>query len=124
MLFGNGQFFFLCITRQFDDLHSVAKGWLNGIKQVGRGNEHDLGKIEGNAQVIISESRVLFWVQDFQQCGRWVSAIIHSNLIYFVHHKHWIVGASLMNSLDDSSWHSSDVGTAVTADFCLVMNSS
>jgi hypothetical protein len=37
-----------------DDLHAVAHGAGNGIEPVGGGDEHHLGEIEGNAEIIVA----------------------------------------------------------------------
>src|SRR5262249_6572632 len=68
------QFFLLGITLELDDLHAVAQGLGNGIEHVGRSDKQYLRQIEGNVEVVVTESRVLFRIQNFEQRRSGVAA--------------------------------------------------
>ena len=98
---GDLDFFLLGVAVDLDDLHAVAEGRLDRFHQVGRGDEQHFGKVEGHAQVMVGEGVVLLRVQDFQQGRGRVAAEIHADLVHFVHHEYRVVGAGVLQFLDD-----------------------
>ncbi len=52
----------LAVAGQLEHLHPVEQGRRDGIEDVGRGDEHHLGEIEGEIEIVIGELVVLFRV--------------------------------------------------------------
>ena len=69
VLFGNSCFLFNGVATDFDDLHSIEQGRLDGAQGIGRGDEEDLAQVIFHLQVIVVETVVLFRVKDFQEGG-------------------------------------------------------
>ena len=51
--FGNLQFLFQGIAGQPNDLHTVKQRRRDGINQVGRGDEHYLGQVIGQVEIMV-----------------------------------------------------------------------
>ena len=64
---GDFELFVLGVTGKLDDLHAVAHRARDRIQHVGGGDEHHLGEVEGHAEVIVAERRVLLGVEHFEQ---------------------------------------------------------
>ena len=90
---GDLDLFLLGVAVDLDDLHAVAESRLDRLQQVGRGDEQDLGKVEGHAQVVVGEGVVLLRVEDLQQGRGRVAAEIHADLVHLVHHEHRVVAS-------------------------------
>src|SRR5438445_10641767 len=129
-LSGNQEFsadpelFFLRIPRDFDDLHPIAKRGENGILEVGRRDEHDVRKIEWYAQIVIAERAIWFGVKHFEKRSRGSPAQIHPDLVHLVHHEYRIVGAGLLDPLNDPPRQRADIGSPMTADLGLITNAA
>ncbi len=74
--FGNLQLLFLNIAGKLNQLHAVQQSRRDRIGIIGRGNEHDLGKIVSQLQVVIRKGVVLLRVQHFKQRRSRVAAKI------------------------------------------------
>ena len=66
---GDAELFFFRISRDFNDLHPIPQSGENRIHEIRGGDEHHLGEIKGNTQVMVAEGVVLFRVQDLEQRG-------------------------------------------------------
>ena len=71
------------------------------------------------------EGVVLFRVKHLQQSRGRIAIMSHlGHLIDFIENEHWIARAGLLDRLDDTSGHGSNIGTAVSANLCLVMQTA
>ena len=52
------------LTWHLQHLHPVQQSRGDGGGGVCRGNEQDLGEVEGYVQVVVGEAVVLFWIQN------------------------------------------------------------
>ena len=119
-LLGDVQLLFAGVARNLQHLKPIAQCRWNRVEDVGCGDEHDLGKIEGNFQIVVRKGVVLLGVQDFQQGRGRIPAKVVPQFVDFVEHEHRVVRSRLLHALHDSSWQRPDVGTAVTTDLGLV----
>ena len=117
ILLRDAQFFFFRVAGYFDDLHAVAQRGQDGVDQIGSGDEHDFREIERDPQIMIGEGKVLLWVEHFEQRRRRVSAEVHSHLVDFIEHKNRVVGAALLDALNDPARQCADIGASMAADF-------
>ena len=69
---------------------------------------------------MVSEIDILFWIKDFQQCGRRVALIGLAKLVDFVQHDDGIAAAADLHGFDDLSGQGADVGAAMAFDLRLV----
>ena len=118
------ELFLLGVAGKLQDFHPVAEGGLDGIEEVGGGDEHDLGEVEGDVQIMIAEGIVLLRVQHLEQGGGRVAPEIRADLVHFVHHEDGIVRPGAADALDDAAGHGPDVGPPVAADFGLVAHAA
>ena len=115
------QFFLQCVAGQVDHLHAVAYRCRDVVDDVGGGDEQDPAEVEGQAEVVVAEARVLLRVQHLEQRRRGVAAQAGGHLVNLVEHHHRIARASLAQALHDVAWHRADVGAAVAADLGFVV---
>ena len=57
----------LGVAGEVQHLHAVAQGGRNRVKGVGGGDEHHLGEVERNVQVVVAEVLVLLGVEHLEQ---------------------------------------------------------
>src|SRR2546423_9446866 len=103
------QLLLLGVTGEADDLHSVAKGGLDGVEYVGRRHEHRVREVERDAEVVVAETVVLLRVENFEQSGRRVAAKIGPDLVNLVEHHERLVRPRLLQSLNYPPGHRADV---------------
>ena len=121
---GDLQLLLLGVARQLQHLHAVAQRWRDGVERVGGGDEHHLGEIEGQIEVVVAEGVVLLRVQHLQQRGGGVAAPVGGDLIYLVEHEDRVVRADALDRLQDAARHRADVGAAVAANLGLVVDAA
>ena len=119
-LTGDLELLLLGVAGELQDLHPVAEGGLDGVEQVGRRDEHDLGQVVGDAEVMVAEGIVLLGVQDLEEGRRRVAPEIGADLVHLVHHEHRVVGPGPPDALDDAAGHGPDIGPPVAPDLGLV----
>ena len=78
------QLLLLGVGGHLDDLHAVQQRSGNRIQGIGSGDEHHIGKVNGNFQIVIPIGVVLFSVQHFQQCRTGIATIVGTHLINFI----------------------------------------
>ena len=117
---GDAELFLLRVAGDLDDLHTVPQGREDRVDEVGRGDEHDVREVERDTQVVVAEGVVLFRVQDLQERGRGIATKVRADLVHLVHHEDRIVGAGLLDALDDAAGHGADIRPAVAPDLGLV----
>jgi len=71
---------------------------------------------------MVPEAVVLLRIEDLEQGRGRVAAIVTAQLIDFIQQNQRIVLAGLADGIDDPSWHGTDIGPAMAADFRLVMD--
>src|SRR5439155_942500 len=81
----------------------------NWIHPVCRGDEHHLGQIERNVQVVIAERSVLLRIENFHQRRRGITAEIPPELINFVQHAYGVVRFRSLQSLNNLSRQRADI---------------
>ena len=121
---GNFYFFIQGIAVKHQHFHPVTQRRWNGVQDVGCCDEHDVGKIEGNVQIMIGERKVLFRIQHFQQCRRRITAKIAADLVDFIQHEYRIVRFGTPQSLYDSPGKCPDIGAPVSPDFSFVTHTA
>ena len=71
------------------------------------------------------ERCILFRIEHFQQCTGGVAVVcILRHLVYLVQYEYGVRGTSLLYVLDNTTGHGTDVGTAMTTDFGLVVQTT
>ena len=83
----------LGVAGDADDLHAVEQRAGDGVQHVGRADEHDLGEVEGHAQVVVREGEVLLRVQDLEQGRGRVAPEVRAHLVDLVEHDHRVARA-------------------------------
>ena len=68
------------------------------------------------------EGGILLGVEDFQESRCRVALVVVSELVDLVEDEDGVRRASLLQALDDTAAHRTDIGTAVTADLSLIMH--
>ena len=121
---GDVELLVLTVPGELNHLHPVEESGLNRVELVGGGDEEDLGEVEGNSQVVVSEGVVLLGVEDFQEGRGGVSPVVGADLVHFVQHEDRVVRAGLPEALEDSAREGADIGPAVAADLRFVVNPS
>ena len=96
-------FLFFGVTLQLDDLHTVAKRLRDWIEHVRGSNEQHLRQIKGDIEIVITEARVLFGIECFEQCRSGIAAEIAPYFIDFVEHENRIFGFGAANTLNNLS---------------------
>ena len=117
---GDGHLLLLGVAGEFDHLHAVAQRPGDGVEHVGRGDEHHLGKVELDVQVMVGEGGVLLRVEHLEQGRAGIAAEVVAELVDLVEQEHRVVGPGPFQTLDDPPGQGADVGPPVTADFRLV----
>ena len=57
---------------------------LDGVELIRSSDEHDVGKVEGCAEVVVPESVVLLRIENFQQSGARVATVVGTHLVHLV----------------------------------------
>ena len=118
------QLLFFRVASEFDQFHTIEQGSRDGGDAVGRREEENLREIEGNVDVVIVESFVLFRIECFKQCRSRITAEIRADLVDFVQQHQRVVDADFADGFNEAAWHSTDVGAAVAADFSFIMDAA
>ena len=87
-------------------------------------DEENFREVVFDVEVVVHEHKILFRVENLEQCGRRVAAKIHAHLVHFVEQENGVDGARLPHHLDDLARKSADVGSSVAADFRFVAHAA
>ena len=87
---------------------------------VGGGDEKYLGKVKGNIQIVIAKGRVLFGIQDLEQCRGRIAMEGRPDFINFIEHNDRIRGAHSLHGLDEFPGHGTDISSTVSLNLCFV----
>ena len=106
-----------------DDLHAVHQRSGN-IQRIRGRDEHHVGEIVVDLEIVVVEGRVLLGVEDLEQRRRRIAAEIGAHLVDLVQQEQRIRGLRLAHRLDDLAGHRADIGAAMTADLGLVAHAA
>jgi hypothetical protein len=114
----------LGVAAQLDDLHPISERHRDTAERVRRRNEHHVGEVVIEVEVMIVERFVLLGVEHFEQRGRRITPEITRHLVDFIEEKHGIVGASLAKRLNDPSRERANIRAPMTADLGFVTHAA
>ena len=113
------------VSAHFYQLHTVEQWAWDASQVIGCCDEENLREVVVGIQIVVVEGVVLFRVQHFEQSRcRVALEVVLAHLVYLVEDEDRVAAASLLDVLDDASWHGSDIGAAMTAYFCLVVQTA
>src|SRR5213079_659588 len=121
---GDGDLLVLGVAVEGDQLHPVQQRAGDGLQGVGRGQEHDVGQVQLDLEVVVAEGVVLFRVQDLEQRRGRVAAVVGADLVDLVEQHDRVHRPGFLDGTDDPAGQRADVGTAVTADLRLVTDAA
>ena len=112
------------VAGELDHLHPVVEWRRDRVEDVGGGDEHDVGEIEVEIEVVIAERVVLGRIEDLEHRAGGVAAEVGAHLVDLVDHEDRVAGAGVAERADDRPRHRADVGATVAADLGLVADAS
>ena len=115
--------FVLGVAGQPDDLHAVEQR-RRDVERVRGADEHHLGEIEVDLEVVIAERGVLLGIEHLEQRRRRVTAEVHRHLVDFVEQVQRIAYPGPRHVLHDLAGHRADIGAAVPAYLGLVTHAA
>src|SRR4051812_36377328 len=124
VLAGDRELLPLGVAGELDDLEAVLQRQRDRVLLVGRGDEHDVGQVVIEIEVVVVEDVVLLGVEDLEQGAGRVAAEVHRHLVDLVEQEHRVLRADLLERLDDLAGQRADVGAAVAADLGLVAHAA
>ena len=68
------------------------------VEHVGGGDEHHAREIEGHAEIIVAEGRVLLGIEHLEHRGRRIALNAASHLVDLVEHHHAIARAGFLDA--------------------------
>ena len=124
MVFCNHQFLFIGIRTKFNDLHPVQQRSGNRVQRICRGNKHHIGQIKGNLQIVVPVGVILLRIQNLQQGGTGISAVVRTHFINFVQQQHRIGTSCLGHGRHNSAGHGTHIGFAMAPDVRFIMDAA
>ena len=73
---------------------------------------------------MINKLIILFDIKNLKQCRCWIALIISGKLVYFVKNKYRIISAGMLQCINNSTRHRTDISLSVASDFSLVTNAA
>ena len=73
---------------------------------------------------MIAERIILLRIQHLQKCGRRVTTKISSHLVDFIKQENRVHAAARLHTMNNTTGHRADIGTAMAADFGLVTHAA
>lgn len=113
----------LGVARQADDFHPIQQG-RRDVHRVRGAEEHHVGQVVVDFQVVIVEVVVLLRVEHLEQRRGGIPAHVAAHLVDFVEEEQRVAHADLGHLLDQAARHGADIGTTVTADLGLVTHAA
>jgi hypothetical protein len=114
----------LGVARELDDLHAVLQGQRDAAQRVGSRDEHHVGEVVVQIEIVIVEVVILLGIEHLEQRRSRIAAKIRAHLVDLVQQEHGIVGAHLLQTLHDLAGQSADVRPAMAADLGLVAHAA
>ncbi len=112
------------VPGHMDHFHAVQQRRWDGLKTVGSGDEHHLGKIKGDLDVMVAELAILLRIQHLQQRRSGIAGEIEAQLVDLIQHKDRVVTFDPANGLKDATGHGTDVGAPMSADLSFVAHTA
>ena len=104
-------------------MRSRNAGWIVSVRFAVQMNI-TFERSNGTPEVVVAEGVVLLGVEHLEQGRARVAAEVGADLVHLVHHEDRVVGARLVDALDDAAGHRAHVGAAVAADLGLVLDAA
>ena len=111
------------VAGKADDFHAIEQR-RRDVQAVGRADEHHLGEVEIDLEVMVVERGVLLRVEHLEQRRRRIAAEVHRHLVDFVEQEQRVVNRRFRHVLHDLAGHRADVGAAMAADLGLVAHAA
>ena len=124
MAAGDFNFFLGQVAAEVYDFKTVKQRLLQGAERIGRGNKQHMRQVVVDVNVIVVEKLVLLRVEYFKQSGLGVTLEITPDFVNLVEQKNRITAAGALNGIDNTTRHSTDIGTAVSAYLGLVVQTA
>ena len=123
VLLGDRDLLVLGVAGQADHLHAVEQR-RRDVHGVGRGDEHHVGQVVLDLDVVVDERVVLLRIEHLEQRRRRIAAEVLAHLVDFVEQEQRIAHADLGHVLQDLAGHRADVRAAMAADLGLVAHAA
>ncbi len=114
----------LGVAVEGDDLHAVEQRGRDGVGDVGRREEHHVGQVEFDLEVVVAEGVVLRRVEHLEQGRRRVTAVVAADLVDLVQQHDRVHRTGFADGADDATGQRADVGAPVAADLGLVAHAA
>mmetsp|Transcript_9049 Transcript_9049/g.38026 ORF Transcript_9049/g.38026 Transcript_9049/m.38026 type:complete len:619 (+) Transcript_9049:1029-2885(+) len=98
------------------DLHAVQQWAGDGVQDVRRAHEQNLGEVHRDVQVVVEERAVLFRVEKLQERRRGIALVPPAQLVHLVDEHHRVVHARGFKALHELTGHRADVRAPVPLD--------
>ena len=118
------EFLVSSIAADFNKLHTVKQWTWNIACVICCGYEQNLGQIQRQFHIVISEMAVLLWVQYFQKCRGSVSFVITAYFVNLIQQHKRIAYARLSETIGDSAGHRTDIGSSMTSDLSFISHTT
>src|SRR5262249_52652205 len=115
---------FFAVTGQAQELHTVQQRLWNGVEGISGSDEKNFGEIEGQIEIVVAETAVLFRVKNLEQRCRRIAAKITADFVDLVEHEHRVVHAGATHRLNDAPGHGADIRAAMATQLRLVMHTT
>ncbi len=120
----DGPLFQIRVSAHLHDLHAVQQRPRDTFQGVGGGDEHDLGEVVRQVQIVVAELPVLCRIEDLHQRGGRVAAEVAAQLVDLLQHDDGIGDLGAPHGLQNTSGHGADVGPAMPAQFRFVVQTA
>ena len=109
----------LGVALEPDDLHAVEQR-LRHVERVRRGDEHHVGQVVIELEIMVLEPAVLLRVENLEQRRRRIAAEVLAELVDLIEQEQRVGRPGLLQVRDDLARQRADIGPAVAADFGFV----
>ena len=96
VLLGDGELLEFGVSGNRDHLHAILQRHRDALQVIRGGDEHDVGQIIVEVQIVVTEGVVLFGIQNFEQGGRGIAAEVSGHLVHFVEQEHRVRASCLL----------------------------
>ena len=119
-LLGDLQLFLIRVRAELDDLHPVEQSPGDGVGRVGGGDEHAVGEVERDLDIVVAEAGILRGIEHLQQGRRGIALVVAAELVDLVEQQQGVFALGLDEGRHDAAGHGADIGLAVAADLGLI----
>ncbi len=121
---GDDDLLVLGVAVEPDQLHPVEQRLRDGLQHIGRRQEHHVGEVELDLQVVVAEGVVLRRVQHLQQGRRRVAPVVGADLVDLVEQHHRVHRTGFLDGAHDPAGECADVRAPVATDLRLVTHAA